>query len=58
VDQDPRVAVALDEYGNTSSCGAPLCFARDRETSPGDVGCISVFGAGYTVSVALLRHLA
>lgn len=57
-DPGDRVAVSLDEYGNTSSCGAPLCLAQDTVTRPGDWGVVAVFGAGYTIGTALLRHLA
>lgn len=53
-----RVARTLGDYGNTSSAGSPLCLAKDDITRPGDWGVVSVFGAGYTIGTALLRHLA
>lgn len=53
----PRVAVSLDEYGNTSSCGAVLCLAQDESIRPGDHGLVAVFGAGYTIGLTLLRSL-
>jgi beta-ketodecanoyl-[acyl-carrier-protein] synthase len=52
-----RVAVSLEEYGNTSSCGAALCLAQDDATRPGDLGIVSVFGAGYTIGLGLLQHV-
>lgn len=54
---DERVAVSLPEYGNTSSCGSPLCFSQDQGLEPGDVGCFAVFGAGYTIGLGLFRTL-
>jgi beta-ketodecanoyl-[acyl-carrier-protein] synthase len=53
-----RVAVSLDEYGNTSSCGAPLCLAQDDVLQPGEYGLVAVFGAGYTIGLSLLRGVA
>jgi beta-ketodecanoyl-[acyl-carrier-protein] synthase len=57
-DESDRVAVSLREYGNTSSCGAPLCLAQDEMLDPGEYGVVSVFGAGYTIGLALLRSVA
>jgi beta-ketodecanoyl-[acyl-carrier-protein] synthase len=55
---DERIALTLSEYGNTSSTGSALCLAQDDGLQPGDWGCVSVFGGGYTVSTVLLRKLA
>ncbi len=55
--RDERIALSLQDYGNTSSTGAALCLAQDENLCPGDWGCISVFGAGYTVSSVLVRQL-
>jgi 3-oxoacyl-[acyl-carrier-protein] synthase III len=50
-----RIAVNLDRFGNTSSCGVGICLAEERVMEPGDIACLSAFGAGYTVGTALLR---
>jgi beta-ketodecanoyl-[acyl-carrier-protein] synthase len=55
---DPRVAIGYDRFGNTSSAGAPMCLAADDGLRPGQHGCLSVFGAGYTIGLALLRAVA
>jgi beta-ketodecanoyl-[acyl-carrier-protein] synthase len=50
-----RIALNLDRFGNTSSCGVGICLAEERVMEPGDIACLSAFGAGYTVGTALLR---
>lgn len=50
------VPLNLDRYGNTSSCGAPLCLVEESILGPGELACMTVFGAGYTVASALLRR--
>ncbi len=54
----PRVPTNFGQFGNTSSCGAPLCLAQESTMKPGDYACMSVFGAGYTVATALLQKVA
>jgi len=50
------VPLNLDRYGNTSSCGAPLCLVEETVLGPGELACMTVFGAGYTAASALLRR--
>ena len=52
-----RVPVNFDKYGNTSSCGAAICLAEETRMNPGELACMTVFGAGYTAGSALLRKL-
>jgi beta-ketodecanoyl-[acyl-carrier-protein] synthase len=54
---DERVVIGYDRFGNTSSSGAPMCMARDEHLQPGQYGCMSVFGAGYSIGLALVRAL-
>jgi beta-ketodecanoyl-[acyl-carrier-protein] synthase len=54
---DSRVALSLDRFGNTSSCGVGFCLAEEERMQPGELACLSAFGAGYTVGTALLRKL-
>jgi 3-oxoacyl-(acyl-carrier-protein) synthase III len=54
----PRVPTNFDRFGNTSSCGAPLCLTQESTMQAGDYACLSVFGAGYTVATALLQKIA
>jgi 3-oxoacyl-[acyl-carrier-protein] synthase III len=52
-----RVSVNLDRFGNTSSCGVAICLAEENVMRPGEVACMTAFGAGYTVGSALLRKV-
>jgi beta-ketodecanoyl-[acyl-carrier-protein] synthase len=53
-----RVPLNLSRYGNTSSCGVAICLAEERAMEPGELACMTAFGAGYTVGAALLRRVA
>ena len=53
-----RVPLNLTRYGNTSSCGAAICLAEESAMEPGEVACMTAFGAGYTAAAALLRRVA
>ena len=49
--------VILDEYANTSSAGSVIAFHRHRDDlSPGDLGILCSFGAGYSIGSAVLRR--
>ncbi len=50
-----RIAINLDRFGNTSSCGVGICLAEERSMQRGEIACMTAFGAGYTVGSALLR---
>jgi beta-ketodecanoyl-[acyl-carrier-protein] synthase len=51
-----RLAVNLDRLGNTSSSGVAICLAEEGAMQPGELACMTAFGAGYTVGSALLRR--
>jgi 3-oxoacyl-(acyl-carrier-protein) synthase III len=55
---DDRVPLNLVRYGNTSSCGVAICLAEESAMQPGEIACMTAFGAGYTVGAALLRKVA
>jgi len=49
--------VVLDEYANTSSAGSIIAFHKHRaDLSPGDLGVISGFGAGYSAGSVIVRR--
>jgi beta-ketodecanoyl-[acyl-carrier-protein] synthase len=52
-----RVPLNLERYGNTSSCGVAICLAEEEVMRPGEIACMTAFGAGYTVGAALLRRI-
>ncbi len=46
----------LQDYANTSSAGSIIAFSQySQDLSPGDVGLICSFGAGYSVGSVLVR---
>jgi len=46
----------LDEYANTSSAGSVIAFHKHRaDFSPGDIGVLCSFGAGYSIGSVVLR---
>ena len=48
----------LDEWANTSSAGSIIAFhLRRQDLSPGDLGVICSFGAGYSVGSVVVRKL-
>ena len=48
--------IILDEYANTSSAGSIIAFHRHNEGfSPGEVGLICSFGAGYSAGTVFVR---
>ena len=48
--------VILDEFANTSSAGSVIAFHRfSDDLSPGDLGVLCSFGAGYSIGSVLLR---
>ena len=48
--------VILDRYANTSSAGSVIAFHLHHEDlSPGDIGLLCSFGAGYSAGSVLLR---
>jgi len=48
--------VILDRYANTSSAGSVIAFHLHHEDlSPGDIGLLCSFGAGYSAGTVLLR---
>ena len=55
-DESPTV---LDTYGNTSSAGSIIAFnLHSDDLSPGDVGLICSFGAGYSAGTVFVRKVA
>ncbi len=51
--------VILDEYANTSSAGSIIAFHKySDDLSPGDLGLICSFGAGYSAGTVIVRKLA
>ena len=49
----------LDEYANTSSAGSIIAFHKfSTDLSPGDVGLLCSFGAGYSAGSVILRKIA
>lgn len=52
-DEAPNV---LEDYGNTSSAGAIIAFHKfSQDLSPGDIGHLCSFGAGYTAGSVILQ---
>jgi beta-ketodecanoyl-[acyl-carrier-protein] synthase len=50
------VPTILDRYGNTASAGSIVAFhLHHANMTPGAIGVISSFGAGYSVCSLLLR---
>lgn len=48
----------LDEYANTSSAGSVIAFHKfSEDLSPGDIGLLCSFGAGYSAGSVILRKL-
>ena len=57
VPTDDEAPVILDEYANTSSAGSIIAFHVHRDDlSPGDLGVICSFGAGYSVGSVIVRQ--
>jgi beta-ketodecanoyl-[acyl-carrier-protein] synthase len=55
---DREAPVVLDEFANTSSAGSIIAFHRHSDDlSPGDMGVICSFGAGYSVGSVVVRRL-
>ena len=47
----------LDEYANTSSAGSVIAFHKHRaDFSPGDLGVLCSFGAGYSIGSVILQR--
>jgi beta-ketodecanoyl-[acyl-carrier-protein] synthase len=54
-DEQPNI---LQDYANTSSAGAIIAFDHNKAgLSPGDIGLICSFGAGYSVGSVLVEKL-
>ncbi|MEM9256163.1 MAG: beta-ketoacyl-ACP synthase III [Pseudomonadota bacterium] len=52
-DEAPTI---LDEYANTSSAGSVIAFHKHRaDFSPGDLGVLCSFGAGYSIGSVVLQ---
>ena len=55
---DDEAPVILDEYANTSSAGSIIAFHLHRDDlSPGDLGVICSFGAGYSVGSVVVQRV-
>ena len=51
--------VVLDEYANTSSAGSIIAFHKYKDDfTPGDIGVICGFGAGYSAGSVIVRKAA
>jgi beta-ketodecanoyl-[acyl-carrier-protein] synthase len=58
VPEDHEAPVILDEYANTSSAGSIIAFHLHRgDLSPGDLGVICSFGAGYSVGSVIVERV-
>ena len=56
--EDHEAPVILDEYANTSSAGSIIAFHLHRDDlSPGDLGVICSFGAGYSVGSVVVERV-
>lgn len=57
--RDPTPSEApniIDEYANTSSAGAIICFNKhSADLAPGDHGVLCTFGAGYSAGSVILK---
>ena len=53
-----EMPIVLDKYANTASCGSIIAFHENRrDLSPGSIGVICSFGAGYSAgNVVVRRH--
>lgn len=50
--------IILDEYANTSSAGSIIAFHKySQDLTPGDLGLICSFGAGYSAGTVIVRKL-
>ena len=48
----------IDEYANTSSAGAMICFNKhSADLKSGDVGVLCTFGAGYSAGSIILKKI-
>ena len=58
--RDPSILeapVILDEYANTSSAGSVIAFHKHPDGfTPGDIGVLCAFGAGYSAGCVVLRR--
>jgi beta-ketodecanoyl-[acyl-carrier-protein] synthase len=55
---DLEAPVILDEYANTSSAGSVIALHKFRDDfTPGDVGILCSFGAGYSIGSVILRQI-
>lgn len=53
---EEEAPVVLDEYANTSSAGSIIAFHKHKDgLSPGEMGVISGFGAGYSAGSIIVR---
>ncbi|MBB4658966.1 beta-ketoacyl-ACP synthase III [Parvularcula dongshanensis] len=53
---EEEAPVVLDEYANTSSAGSIIAFhLHHADLSPGEIGVISGFGAGYSAGSVIVR---
>jgi len=58
VPSEDEAPTILDEYANTSSAGCVIAFHTHKaDLSPGDLGLLCSFGAGYSVGSILVRKL-
>ncbi len=61
LNRDPlplEAPIILDRYGNTTSAGALIAFhEHSSDLSPGDLGVLCSFGAGYSVGSIVVRKL-
>ena len=56
---EEEAPVVLDQYANTSSAGSIIAFHLHRAgISPGEIGVISGFGAGYSAGSVIVRRAA
>jgi beta-ketodecanoyl-[acyl-carrier-protein] synthase len=53
-----RAPTILEEFGNVSSAGAVLAFAKNsKDFTPGQKGVLSSFGAGYSIGSVLVERV-
>jgi beta-ketodecanoyl-[acyl-carrier-protein] synthase len=55
-DFDPSIIpMPITKYGNLASAGSLVAFNENNDLSPGDIGVICSFGAGYSVCSIILE---
>ena len=55
---DDEAPIVLDRYGNTASAGSMIAFSLyNKDFTPGEIGVICSFGAGYSIGSLVLQRV-